>query len=202
MNSSFSGGGPVTAVVLPFESDRIPAFNPYSTPSQAKSDSGFTSHSAAGPSILYTIQTVWIATGISLLTLAIIASSIFDGSLRRLFSSDDSYVASFSVSVPVAAFFAVGCLTGWWFQSSRIALLATAVLVASFGTLLWVSDYLQDFGEGDQIIGYLGIGVLSGGSFGLTAFLIRNTGARVVFSIVPHLCFGIGYAAALHTMSQ
>ncbi|EMB16088.1 membrane protein [Rhodopirellula europaea 6C] len=183
--------------VLLFELDHIPALNPYSTPSQATSDSG----SAAGPSILYTIQTVWIATGISLLTLAIIASLIFDGSLRRLFFSDDSYVASFSASVSVAAFFAVGCLAGWWFQSSRIALLTTVVLVASFGTILWVSDYLHDFGEGDQIIAYLGIGVLSGGSFGLTAFSIHNTGARAVFSIAPHLCFGIGYAAAVHTMS-
>tara|TARA_R110002049_G_scaffold41416_2_gene124756 strand:- start:236 stop:436 length:201 start_codon:yes stop_codon:yes gene_type:complete len=64
------------------------------------------------------------------------------------------------------------------------------------------SDYVHDFGEGDEIFGYLGLGILIGGTFGLLAFMIHNAFARLAFSIAPHLCFGIGYAAALHAMSQ
>src|SRR5690606_16023283 len=101
---------------------------------------------------------------------------------------------------PVAIFFAIGCIVGWWFQSSRIASVATAVSVVCFATLLWASDYLHDFGEGDEIFGYLGIGIFLGGTFGFLAFMIRNAFARLVLSIAPQLLFGIGYAAALHAM--
>ena len=75
--------------------------------------------------------------------------------------------------------------------------------VASMVTrILWVSDFVHDFGEGDEILGCFGIGILLGGTFGFLAFIIRNASARLALSVAPHLCFGIGYAAALHAMSS
>jgi hypothetical protein len=171
--------------------------NPYATPSRANSDSGSAGHRSPGLSLLYSIQTVWIATGISLLTLAFIASWMFDGSIRRLFVSDDAYVASFAASVPVSVCFAIGCIVGWWLQSSRITLVATAVSVVGLATFLWVSDYVCDFGEGDGILAYLGLGLFVGGTFSILAFVIRNAAARLVLSIAPQLVFGIGYAIAI-----
>jgi len=193
---------PVTRVVLPIDWDEAQPLNPYSSPSQANTSSGSIAQRGLGPSLLYSIQTVWIATGISLLALAMVASLMWDESGLRLLSSDDSYVASFAASAPVAVIFAIGCTAGWWFQSSRIALVATAVPIVCFATLLWVSDYVHDFGEGDEIFGYLGLGIFLGGTFGFLAFLIRNTFARLVLSIAPQFLFGIGYAIALHAMSK
>lgn len=122
--------------------------------------------------------------------------------MRRLLASDDSYVAALGASVPVAVIFAIGCMVGWWFRSARITATATAIMISCFGGLLWVSDYVHDFGEGDQILGFFGIGVLLGGTFGFLALVIRDGYVRLTLSIVPHLCFGIGYGVALHTMSQ
>ena len=176
--------------------------NPYSTPSQPNLDAATAGHSSSGPSVLHSIQTVWIAAGVSLLTLAIVSSLAFDGSLHGLLVSDDSYVASFAATVPVAVLFAIGCIAGWWFRSASIASRATAISIGCFGGFLWLADYLHDFGEGDEMFGYLGLGVLCGGLFGLITFVIRNASARAALSIAPHLCFGIGYAMALYSMSM
>ena len=148
------------------------------------------------------MQTVWIATGVSLLALAIVSALTIDNSITGLLVSDDSYVASFAASVPVAVFFAIGGVVGWWFQSNRIAWIATTVPLVCFAALLWISDSVHDFGEGDQIFGYLGVGIFLGGTIGLVAFLVRNSYTRLVLMIVPHLLFGIGYLTALIAMSR
>ncbi|SMP79171.1 hypothetical protein SAMN06265222_12930 [Neorhodopirellula lusitana] len=148
------------------------------------------------------MQTIWIATGVSLLALAITSSLTIDNSVKGLILSDDSYVASFAASVPVAVFFAIGCVAGWWFRSTRIAWIATAIPLVCFATLLWISDFVHDFGEGDEIFGYLGVGIFLGGVFGLIAFLVRNPYTRLVLSVAPHLLFGIGYLMVLIAMSR
>jgi len=122
--------------------------------------------------------------------------------MRQLLVSDNPYVASFAASVPVAVLFAIGRIAGWWFQSSRIASVATAVSIVCFATLLWASDYVHDFGEGDEIVGYFGIGIFLGGAFSFSALMVRNAFARLVLSVVPHVLFGIGFAAALHAVPQ
>lgn len=126
---------------------------------------------------------------------------MIDGSPRRLLVSDDSYVAAFAASAPVAVIFAIGCIAGWWFHSLRIAVTTTAIVLACFGGILWVSDRVHDFGEGDQIVGYLGIAILLGGASGLLAFVIRHACARLALSIAPHVCFGVGCGIALYVMS-
>ena len=79
---------------------------------------------------------------------------------------------------------------------------ATTVPLVCFAALLWISDSVHDFGEGDQIFGYLGVGIFLGGTIGLVAFLVRNSYTRLVLMIVPHLLFGIGYLTALIAMSR
>jgi hypothetical protein len=125
---------------------------------------------------------------------------IFENSVGSLLRSDDCYVAAFVVTVPVTAFYAIGTTAGWWFRSTRIAWIATIVPLAGCGLLLWLVDSLHDFGEGDQIVGYLGIGMLLGGACGSVTFLVKRHRARLVLSLVPHLSCMSGYLLALTRM--
>ncbi|MEM8672198.1 MAG: hypothetical protein AAGG48_32080 [Planctomycetota bacterium] len=84
----------------------------------------------------------------------------------------------------------------------RIARLATAVPLVCSAALLWLSDFVHDFGEADEIFGYLGVGIFLGGAFGLLAFFIRKSYIRFVLTFAPHLLFGLGYLTALSAMSR
>ncbi|WP_146394360.1 hypothetical protein [Allorhodopirellula solitaria] len=147
-------------------------------------------------------QTTWIAAGCSLLGMAFITSLAIDKSFAKLIVSDDSYIASFAATVPVTAFVAMGVATGWWFQSTRISWIATFLPLLCFSALLWIADLAHDFGEGDQLVGYLGIGTLLGGVCGSLAFTVQNPYSRLLIAIVPHVVFVAGYLTALNAMSH
>ncbi|MEM1069141.1 MAG: hypothetical protein AAGI63_09615, partial [Planctomycetota bacterium] len=110
------------------------------------------------------------------------------------------YVASFAVSVVVAFMFGVGCIAGWWFESLRVSLYAAVVPTLFFAALLYISDYVHEFGEGDDIIGYLGSGMFFGGCVGAGAFMLRDAKTRVIMSVAPHALFGFGYLLAIQSM--
>ncbi|GAA5504874.1 hypothetical protein Rcae01_00313 [Novipirellula caenicola] len=131
-----------------------------------------------------------------------VTSLVIDGSLTTLLTSDDFYIASFAATVPVTVRVVIGVFTGWWFQSTRLSLIATFALLICISLLLWILDLAHDFGEGDQLVGYLGIGTLLGGGCGSFAFILQNPFIRLLLSIVPHLFFVIGYLTALNAMSH
>ena len=153
----------------------------------------------SGPTLLQLLQTAWIAAGVSFLALTIVTAATLD-SFTRLTSSDDSYAGAFFASVPVAAAFAVGSLVGWRCHSTRIAMLTAYVPLVALGTVSWVVDRVYFIGEGEDLLGLLGVGILLGGLFGLPAFFIRSGFARTALSVVPHLVLAIGYLTAVYSM--
>jgi len=134
--------------------------------------------------------------------LTVAVSIHFDRSVARLLRSDDSYCMAFAASVPVAAFFAIGTLTGWWFESARVEWAATIIPLTCFAGLLIVADALHDFGDGDEMPGYLGVTIFVGGLVGSIAFSVRNAYIRGILCSVPHMLVGTGYLVALASMSR
>ncbi len=146
------------------------------------------------------VQTTWIAAGCSLFGMAVLFALAVEKSFVSLIVSDDAYLASFAITVPVTAFYAMGSVAGWWFQSTRISWITTFAIVVCFSTLLWTVDLVHDFGGGDQVFGYLGIGTLFGGGCGSLAFLSNSSVTRLLLSLAPHLLFVAGYSTALFAM--
>jgi hypothetical protein len=136
-----------------------------------------------------------------MLVLTVAVSIHMDRSVARLLRSDDSYCMAFAASVPVAVFFGIGTLAGWWFESAYIEWAATIIPLTCFAGLLMVADALHDFGEGDDIPGYLGIAMLVGGLIGAIALRLRSIYIRRVLCFVPHMVVGTGYLVALASMS-
>jgi hypothetical protein len=134
--------------------------------------------------------------------MVVLFSLAVERSLVSLIDSDDAYLASFAVTVPVMAFYAMGSLAGWWYQSKRISSLTTFATLVCFSAVLWVADMVHDFGEGDQLVGYLGIGTFFGCVCGSLAFITNNFSTRLLLSLAPHLVFAIGYTIALIAISR
>lgn len=176
--------------------------NPYSPTSNTDSGRRSTYDRFPGPSVLDVLQTVWIASGLSVFGLIIVSAFTVEKSVSGLLVSDDSYVASFVASVPVSVFFAIGGAVGWWFRSKRIASIATLVPLICCAALLWTLDWVHDFGEGEDLIGYLAIGILLGGACGSIALYVHNSYARLALSIAPHLMIVLGYLTVIASMSR
>lgn len=173
--------------------------NPY-----APTDAPLAQDSESPPStfpVAKAIVTSWIATGFTLLVSTLAAALYANGGdVHNLLRSDDHFIGGFAVTLLACGCFVASSCIGWWFGSRRIALWVSVVFLAGASSLMVLSDYLHDFGEGDQFVGALGIGLALGGSAGLLAFGLRRRIALVCGVVLPTLLYAIGFVIALRHM--
>ena len=143
--------------------------------------------------ILDAIVLTWIATGLSAFGLAILGSAAMLGSPAALFADEDAYIGLIAVPFLIG-FVAIGASVGAFYRSHALQLIVCFVPLFLFATVLFLADYLDDLGEGEQVVTYYATGLFIGGVSAIPAFLIRRKGHRIFLLFVPHMLVAFCYA--------
>ncbi|WP_430453027.1 hypothetical protein [Rhodopirellula europaea] len=131
------------------------------------------------------IAITWASLGFAAIGLIVVGAFALTGTLSSLASDEDAYIAL--VAVPfVVGFAAVGAFIGCYFRSRYIGAAACFVPLFVFASLLWLSDYFGDLGEGEQVVTLYANGLYIGGLSMIPAFLRLPHAPRLVSLTLPH----------------
>ncbi|WP_286764848.1 MULTISPECIES: hypothetical protein [Rhodopirellula] len=135
--------------------------------------------------VVESIAITWASFGFASLGLIAIGSFALTGSLWSLASDEDAYIGLIAVPV-VVGFACVGAFVGFYFRSLSIGATTCFFPLLMFASLLWLSDYFGDLGEGEQVAMLYANGLFIGGISMFPAFIRLPHIPPISSLAVPH----------------
>lgn len=97
----------------------------------------------------------------------------------------------------VVGFIALGASIGAFYRSLPLQLAVCFVPLLLLATTLFLWDYFDDLGEGEQVVTYYANGLFIGGFSAIPAFVIRRKWHRFLLLFVPHSLVAFCYPGLL-----